>query len=65
MGQTERPPVAPYAIIAAAVILLVYQGYAAPWIAKSFDLTQPQLARLFAWMSVSAFGSFLLARLAG
>lgn len=69
--EAERRPAAPYAIIAATVILLVYQGYtlsiagvAAPWIAKSFDLTQPQLARLFAWMSVSAFGSLLLARLA-
>ncbi len=69
--EAEGPPAAPYAIIAATVILLVYQGYtlsvagvAAPWIAKSFDLTQPQLARLFAWMSVSAIGSLLLARLA-
>jgi MFS family permease len=68
--SVERTPAAA-AIIAATVILLVYQGYtlsiagvASPWIAKSFDLTQPQLARLFAWMSVSAFGSLMLARLA-
>jgi MFS family permease len=58
-------------IISAIVLLLVYQGYtlsitgvAAPWIAKSFALDQASLARLFAWMSVSAFGSLLLARLA-
>jgi len=69
--RPERSPAASYAIIAATVILLVYQGYtlsiagvAAPWIAKSFNLTQPQLARLFAWMSFSAVGSLLLARLA-
>src|SRR5215469_14643050 len=58
-------------IIAAIVILLVYQGYtlsivgvASPWIAKSFSLNQVELARLFAWMSLSAFGSLILARLA-
>ncbi|HTW87861.1 MAG TPA: MFS transporter [Candidatus Binataceae bacterium] len=59
------------AIIGAIGILLVYQGYslsivgvASPWIAKSFDLNQPQLAQLFAWMSVSAFGALFLARMA-
>src|SRR6201982_2456728 len=58
-------------IIAAIVILLVYQGYslsvvgvASPWIAKSFSLSQAELAELFAWMSLSAFGSLILARLA-
>ena len=58
-------------IIAAIVILLVYQGYslsiigvASPWIAKSFALDQAQLAELFAWMSLSAFGTLILARLA-
>ena len=58
-------------IIAAIVILLVYQGYslsivgiASPWIAKSFALDQARLAQLFAWMSVSAFGALILARLA-
>ena len=70
-GQAENTASASFAIIGAIVILLVYQGYtlsvagvASPWIAKSFDLTQPELARLFAWMSISAFGSLLLARLA-
>jgi len=58
-------------IIAAIVILLIYQGYslsivgvASPWIAKSFALDQAQLAELFAWMSLSAFGALILARLA-
>jgi len=58
-------------IIAAIVILLVYQGYslsivgvASPWIAKTFSLDQVQLAKLFAWMSASAFGALILARLA-
>jgi MFS family permease len=58
-------------IIASIVVLLIYQGYslsiigiASPWIAKSFVLDQAQLAELFAWMSVSAFGTFILARLA-
>jgi MFS family permease len=59
------------ATIGAIVILLLYQGYtlsivgvASPWIAKTFALDEGRLARLFAWMAVSAFGSLLLARLA-
>ncbi|HVC45179.1 MAG TPA: MFS transporter [Candidatus Binataceae bacterium] len=75
-GKTERDPGSQSAraarpIVAAIVLLLIYQGYtlsvagiASPWIARSFHLDQPALARLFAWMSVSAFGSMLLARLA-
>src|SRR6185312_10206105 len=57
-------------ILCAIVILLIYQGYtlsivgaASPWIAKTFNLDQSALARLFAWMSVSALGTLLLARL--
>ncbi|MGA9723659.1 MAG: MFS transporter [Candidatus Binatus sp.] len=57
--------------VGAIVILLLYQGYtlsivgiASPWIAKSFALDEGKLARLFAWMAISAFGSLLLARLA-
>ena len=58
-------------IVAAIVALLIYQGYslsivgvASPWIAKSFALDQPRLAELFAWMSLSALGTLVLARLA-
>jgi MFS family permease len=61
----------PSTIVAAIVILLIYQGYslsivgvASPWIAQTFALDQPALARLFAWMSLSAFGTLALARLA-
>jgi len=67
IGENRRST----AIVAAIVILLIYQGYslsvvgaASPWIAKSFSLDQVHLAQLFAWMSVSAFGSLILARLA-
>ncbi len=59
------------AIIAAIVLLQIYQGYAlsiagvaSPWIAASFHLDEASLARLFAWMSTSAIGSLLLARMA-
>src|SRR5215472_15089744 len=59
------------AITAAIVLLLIYQGYslsivgvASPWIAKSFALSQVQLAELFAWMSLAAIGTMVLARLA-
>lgn len=58
-----------FAIISAIVILLVYQGYtlsiagiASPWISRTFALNQSKLAELFAWMSLSAFGSLALAR---
>jgi MFS family permease len=57
--------------IGAIVVLLLYQGYtlsivgiASPWIARSFGLDEGKLAELFAWISISAFGSMLLARLA-
>lgn len=68
----ETPPASgAVTIIGAIVILLVYQGYslsivgvASPWIAKSFALDQAKLAELFAWMSLSAFGALILARLA-
>jgi MFS family permease len=61
----------PTFIVVAIVVLLVYQGYslsvvgvASPWIAKSFALDQRGLARLFAWLSASAFVALFLARLA-
>lgn len=67
----EPAAASPVKIIVAIVLLLVYQGYtlslvgiASPWIAKSFHLDEAALARLFAWMSLSAFGALLLARMA-
>ncbi|HEV2171616.1 MAG TPA: MFS transporter [Candidatus Binatus sp.] len=65
------PRSGPVATVGAIVILLLYQGYtlsivgiASPWIAKTFGLDEASLAKLFAWMAVSAFGSLALARLA-
>ncbi|MGO9056476.1 MAG: MFS transporter [Candidatus Binataceae bacterium] len=59
------------AVITAIVLLQIYQGYAlsipgvaSPWIAANFGLDQSSLARLFAWMSTSAAGSLVLARMA-
>jgi MFS family permease len=69
--KTGEPTSGAAATVTAIVLLLIYQGYslsivgvASPWIAKSFALSEAQLAELFAWMSVSAFGSLILARLA-
>lgn len=70
-SQGDRRTSSVSKIISAIVLLLVYQGYslsvvgvAAPWIARSFSLDEAQLARLFAWMSISAVGALILARLA-
>ena len=75
-ASDSPPPPRPIAshsttTVAAIVILLIYQGYtlsivgiASPWIARSFALDEGKLAKLFAWMAISAFGSLLLARLA-
>lgn len=67
----SKPAGEGYGIIAAIVLLQIYQGYtlsvagvASPWIATSFGLDQASLARLFAWMSTSAAGSLVLARMA-
>ena len=74
MSRPDEPtaqPSSPAGIITAIALLLVYQGYslsivgvASPWIAKSFALDQRGLARLFAWMSLSAFAVMILSRLA-
>ena len=70
-SRSQQRPDASSTTVGAIVILLLYQGYtlsivgiASPWIAKSFALDESKLARLFAWMAISAFGSLLLARLA-
>jgi len=51
--------------------MLYYQGYTmaingigAPWIAKSFNLGESGIARLYAWISISALGALALSRLA-
>jgi MFS family permease len=71
-GTTEAiDPVHQRATIRAVIALLNYQGYAfailgvsAPFIAKAFNLDQIAIARLFAWVSISAFGALALSRLA-
>ena len=50
--------------------MLFYQGFAgaiisvaAPWIGTSFHLDGGGVARLFAWVSLSAFGALALSRM--
>jgi MFS family permease len=58
------------ATIIALLAMLFYQGFvaaiiavASPWIGKSFHLDGAGVARLFAWISLSAFGALLLSRM--
>jgi MFS family permease len=57
--------------VLAIVAMLTYQGFVmsingvgSPWIAKSFALTDSQIAALFAWISISALGTLVLSRVA-
>ena len=58
------------ATVAALLAMLFYQGFAAaiisvasPSIGKSFHLDGAGIARLFAWISLSAFGALALSRM--
>ncbi|MGA7871826.1 MAG: MFS transporter [Candidatus Binatus sp.] len=58
------------ATIVALLAMLFYQGFAAaiisvaaPWIGRSFHLDGAGIARLFAWISLSAFGALALSRM--
>ena len=58
------------ATVAALLAMLFYQGFAAaiisvasPWIGTSFNLDGAGIARLFAWISLSAFGALALSRM--
>ena len=58
------------ATIIALLAMLFYQGFvaaiiavASPWIGKSFHLDGAGIARLFAWISLSAFGALVLSRM--
>ena len=58
------------ATVAALLAMLFYQGFAAaiisvasPWIGTSFHLDGAGIARLFAWISLSAFGALALSRM--
>ena len=51
--------------------MLWYQGFTmaingigAPWIAKSFGLDESGIARMYAWISLSAIGALILSRVA-
>ena len=59
------------ATVQAVFAILTFQGYAfallgvaAPFIAKSFALDQSGIARMYAWISVNAFGALILSRMA-
>ncbi|MFZ0681044.1 MFS transporter [Candidatus Binatus sp.] len=56
--------------VLALVAMLFYQGFAvaivsvaAPWIGTSFHLDGAGIARLFAWISLSALGALVLSRM--
>ena len=56
--------------VLALVAMLFYQGFAvaivsvaAPWIGTSFNLDGAGIARLFAWISLSALGALALSRM--
>ena len=56
--------------VLALVAMLFYQGFAvaivsvaAPWIGTSFHLDGAGIARLFAWISLSALGALALSRM--
>lgn len=58
-------------VVRCVVALMFYQGFTlaimgtgAPWIAKTFALSQSGIARAFAWIALSAFGALALARMA-
>jgi MFS family permease len=59
------------ATVIAVVAILGYQGYTfatlgvgAPFIAKSFNLDQSGIARMFEWIAVDAFGVLFVSRMA-
>jgi MFS family permease len=69
-AAAEALPGSPRRTVVLLSGLLLYQGYAmsinaiaAPWIARSFELSQSGIAALYACISVSAIGALLLSRL--
>lgn len=50
-------------MLALQAFTLSINGVASPWIMRSFHLNQSSLARLFAWISVSAIGALIFTRL--
>ncbi len=67
---TASPDVVRRTIVGTCAMLW-YQGFTmaingigAPWIAKSFALNESGIARMYAWISVSALGALILSRCA-
>ncbi|HVM96425.1 MAG TPA: MFS transporter [Candidatus Acidoferrales bacterium] len=63
--------VPPRQIVVATFIMMLYQGYmtaingiASPWIAAGFGLGESEIARLYAWISLSAIGALVISRYA-
>lgn len=59
------------ATVRAVMAILCYQGYAytilgvgAPFIARSFGLSQSAIARTYAWIALQALGALILSRMA-
>ncbi len=52
------------AVLACQGFTLAITGVSAPWLMESFGLDQAAMARQFAWLSLSALGTFGLARAA-
>ncbi|MBI3782346.1 MAG: MFS transporter [Deltaproteobacteria bacterium] len=72
--SAENDPLAavqPRRIIVATFVMMLYQGYmtaingiASPWIAAGFGLGESGIARLYAWISLSAVGALVISRYA-
>jgi len=68
--DTEETMARARPVVLRVVAALFYQGYvaailpiASPWIANSFGLDQPAIARLFAWLALAYLGAIALARM--
>src|SRR5882757_3475062 len=74
-GDTTAEPRASPEVVRRTIVgtcaMLWYQGFTmaingigAPWIAKSFALSESGIAKMYAWISVSAIGALILSRCA-
>jgi MFS family permease len=71
LDAAASPPGRGRAEARAVIAILGYQGYAytilgvgAPFIAKSFGLSQSAMARTYAWIALHALGALILSRMA-
>jgi MFS family permease len=70
LDSGARPASRERVTVTALLAMLFYQGFAisilaiaSPWIGKSFNLDGAGIARLFAWISLSALGALALSRM--